>query len=209
MEQQILSAYKNANMFFDPNDSRFVAWENSLMQSERWEALYKIGNLSHSSVLDIGCGVGDIIPHLKDNFSDVDYFGIDINPQIIAAAKSKYPKEHFLQRNFFDNDWPLSPTQNRWDWIVASGAFSIKLSEDDHHIVLAMNKMVTLCNKGAAFNFLSTKTKHKDKMLHYYDEEKVFSYAKRKWPNCRLVSNYLSEDPESDQTLYIYMTTGL
>ena len=92
---------------------------------------------------------------------------------------------------------------------MASGAFSIKLSEDDHHIVLAMNKMTALCNKGVAFNFLSTKAKHKDKMLHYYNEEKVFNYARRKWSNCRLVSNYLSEDSESDHTLYIYTTVGL
>lgn len=38
-------------------------------------------------VLDIGCGPGDVLNHLA---ADVDYHGFDIDPNYIAAARTRY-----------------------------------------------------------------------------------------------------------------------
>lgn len=55
-------------------------------------------------ILDIGCGPADILKHLP---KDVDYTGLDINPDYIIKAQKKYPDKLFLAGNIEDACFPL------------------------------------------------------------------------------------------------------
>lgn len=69
------------------------------------------------SVLDIGCGTGELLKYLN---TDIRYVGMDISPTAIAVAKerySSYPHADFFAANF--REWE-SP-DNEYDCIVWAG----------------------------------------------------------------------------------------
>src|SRR6478672_5538559 len=43
-------------------------------------------------VLELGCGIGNLLTDLKPNFG----LGVDFSPAIIAKAKQLHPEMHFL-----------------------------------------------------------------------------------------------------------------
>ena len=49
---------------------------------------------SGDKVIDIGCGSAEVLRYLPD----VDYIGIDINPDYIAFARRTYGNRDFLSR---------------------------------------------------------------------------------------------------------------
>ena len=49
------------------------------------------------SVLDVGCGTGDLFRHLKG----VEYLGVDQSPDMLERARARNPKAKFIQRNLY------------------------------------------------------------------------------------------------------------
>jgi ubiquinone/menaquinone biosynthesis C-methylase UbiE len=49
------------------------------------------------SFLDIGCAKGGMANVLAENLQAFDYTGVDINADMIAAAKKRYPRQTFYQ----------------------------------------------------------------------------------------------------------------
>lgn len=49
------------------------------------------------SMLDIGCAKGGMANVLAEHLNVFDYVGVDINPQMIAAAKVRHPRHTFYQ----------------------------------------------------------------------------------------------------------------
>jgi len=50
-----------------------------------------------NSVMDMGCGTGDLIRYLKD----VEYLGVDQSPDMLERAKELNPEAKFVQRNLY------------------------------------------------------------------------------------------------------------
>ena len=51
---------------------------------------------AHHSILDVGCGLGHLCEYYRKLGWSGRYTGIDINSQMIEAAKKRLPKEEFL-----------------------------------------------------------------------------------------------------------------
>lgn len=106
------------------------------------------------SVLDIGCGRGDLYGFLKELYPDhiFGYTGIDHNPVMCNLAREKYGLELF--NNSFEN-----AKLNNHDWVVASGFFTQRRcnSEDDdlRKMFDDIEKMYNIANHTVAFNLLS------------------------------------------------------
>jgi len=66
----------------------------------------------NSSVLEIGCGTGDILSRLKSEKKK----GIDISPKMIAMAKKKYPKIDFAV-----GDAENLNLNEKYDYLILSG----------------------------------------------------------------------------------------
>lgn len=47
-------------------------------------------DLNNSTVLDLGCGRGDLAKYLNDHFNNITYLGVDNNPILIEVGKEKY-----------------------------------------------------------------------------------------------------------------------
>ena len=57
--------------------SEALGWKNRDSQQHRFEELAQIGDLRGCSVLDVGCGHGDLYPYLQERHGEFHYTGID------------------------------------------------------------------------------------------------------------------------------------
>lgn len=106
------------------------------------------------SVLDIGCGRGDLYGFLKEIWPDhlFGYTGIDMNPIMCDLAKEKYGLD--LVNGNFD-----TAKFNPHDWVVAGGFFTQRRCETEDDDLQKMfkdiDKMYNLANRTVSFNLLS------------------------------------------------------
>lgn len=71
-----------------------------------------------STILDLGCGNGMLIPYLKQKGYQ-NYIGIDISESMITDAKNTYPSETFIVGSADDYVDKLPKEQKVFDYIVS------------------------------------------------------------------------------------------
>jgi len=78
--------------FYEPKigsalpDFEILGWESAEAQKYRFDAFIKNINLEGLSILDVGCGLGNLLEHLTEENISVKYTGVDILPGMIAHA---------------------------------------------------------------------------------------------------------------------------
>lgn len=120
-------------------DVRALGWGSRQSQLLRFKVLTEIDDLRGSTVLDFGCGFGDLHGFLLG--SSVRYIGYDNDAEMLRIAKEEYPLAEFV-----DN-----PVQA--DYVLESGVFNLCV---DGHVNL--QQLWDLCRKGVAANFTSVLT---------------------------------------------------
>lgn len=150
---------------------RSLDWKSPESQTIRYqifEHLFAItGRGKNFSILDLGCGFGDLFGYLKKRGYKFKYTGYDISQKIIDAAKKKYPEAKFEVRDILHD-----PKPDRFDFVFCSGAFNIRFLDHEDHMekVKAMLlRMFELSKVGIGANFLSSGA------VYYINEEDVNS----------------------------------
>jgi len=139
------------------------------------------------SVLDAGCGFGDMYDYLQrsERFADVDYYGIDVVDTFVDIAKKKYPDidTHFSCENLME----LS-VNHTWDWVVECGLFGLYIYNTEEamyeYIKTSMAKSLEIANAGISFNFLSDKVDYKTSATDFHASperilEIAYSFSRR------------------------------
>lgn len=104
--------------------------------------------LSHHSILDAGCGTGDLYEYLQQ-FEEVDYTGIDIFEDGVKKARGKFPNGKFLVGDFLEEE------AGNFDFVFSSGALTTKLHSDNYYILAKwVKKMWQTARVGVGFNLL-------------------------------------------------------
>lgn len=140
------------NLFAKHGDAyRALGWGSNKSQITRFQVLLEIGITSGSSVLDIGCGLGNLYEWLQDKNISVDYHGIDITRSLIEKSKAKFPNAQFDCVSFLDFEASISG----YDYVVASGIFYLQSQDPYTFMHDHVAKMFSIANKGVVFNTLS------------------------------------------------------
>lgn len=158
----------------------------------------------HQSILDVGCGRGDMFSIIQDRFPKEllihMYTGIDFNPNIIHVGKEKYPGTKLITSDLFSYE-----SDRKYDWVVANGTFNYRLPNDATHTYLlnAIDKMFSMCNVGVAFNVLTEYYDENDKdtieQLYKHDFVKILQDIREKYLHVILRTDYMT----GDATFYI------
>src|SRR5438128_39811 len=122
----------NARLAQFGDDPRTLASGPAERHAMRFEVLRDVGIESGASVLDVGCGFGDFFGWLQQQGINVRYTGVDINADLLAVAKAKYPGGEFLSR-----DLQTQPLDQRFDYVVSSSAFNLRLDSIDNYAFVA------------------------------------------------------------------------
>jgi len=153
-------------------DPRSVGWGNRKgKQSLRFEILCQIGDLSNSSILDVGCGFGDLFGYLNFRKITAKYHGVDINPNLLEIGKKLYPKVSLELRDIEKDRF-----KRKFDWVLASGITSHGSTYP--HLKKIMKEMFRICKKGFAMNFVSDRVDYRKKGLFYSSHEKILIITK-------------------------------
>lgn len=176
-----------------------LAWIKG-KQNIRFDALTRFLDMNrHFSILDIGCGFGDINKffHRKSIF-DYTYHGIDLVEGMIIKANEIYENDENI--TFSCGDF-LTSYQNddveRYDYIIASGIFNFQMDEIGNYdnVNNIMKKALDLCRpKGAiSFDFQSDKVDFfSDNGVSFYNSpEKILSIAYKYSRNVILSNLYM------------------
>jgi len=170
--------------------SPFTLGWNKGKQNIRFDILTSMQDLSNKFVLDIGCGFGDLNIILKNKFINYCYLGLDIVPDLITEAKSRYSNKNidFLCGDFLDH----LVTQN-FDFAIASGIFNFKLKEDNNYnyIENVIKKALSICREGIAFDFLSDKVDFQYEHTFHSSPEKILEIAYKYSRNIVLRNDYM------------------
>jgi SAM-dependent methyltransferase len=120
---------------------------------ENFELFSKISEytktpLDHHSILDVGCGTGDLYEYLQQ-FEQVQYTGIDVFESAVKKAQRKFPDGKFVTQDF------LTLEDTFYDFVFSSGALTTKLHSDNYEVLYYwVKKMWELAKVGVVFNVL-------------------------------------------------------
>jgi hypothetical protein len=135
------------------NSPQVVGYNSTSEQQYMFQNLILGLDSAAYTVLDIGCGRGDLYGFLSDLTGDVfGYNGIDMNPTMADIAKEKYGLD--IQTGMFETA-KLSAA----DWVVASGFFTQRKCETEDADLMKLfadvDRMYELANRAVTFNMLS------------------------------------------------------
>lgn len=144
-------------------------------QFKRFDILTSIDN-QINSIVDVGCGLGDMVDYLGENNFEGKYLGVDFVDEFIDYANRKFsanPNINFINLNFSEDAIP-----DGYDYVLLSGVFNNKFEGNEEFMKGLIKKMYESCKKGVAFNAMSTYVDYQDEHLYYSDPLKVFDYCK-------------------------------
>ncbi len=166
-------------------------------QLRRYTTLAEISaNLHGSTVLDYGCGTGDLYRFLKRRGIDVRYTGVDINENFIRLAKKKYPDCTFRVMDVSEDS-----LEGYYDYVFICGVFNLLVPGVQENLKEALVKLFQHCNKGLALSALSSHTPVKDPELNYTSPEEMVKFS------IENLSPFISlshDRVQYDFTLYVY-----
>lgn len=113
----------------------------------RYKAITELLPLNNSSVLDFGCGKGDLYGYLKKRGLNLQYTGMDINPELIRIAREKYP-----QATFRTIDLEKEELDEKFDFIIICGVFNLKVSGVQESAFWSIKKLFYNSKKTLLFN---------------------------------------------------------
>lgn len=148
-----------------------VGWSEK-GQLLRYQAITELLPLNNASVLDFGCGKGDLFWFLKTKGLNLKYTGMDINPELIRIAREKYK-----EATFRTIDLEKEEIDEKFDFIIICGVFNLKINGVKESAFWSIKKLFRNTKKILLFNCPSIYAKNKDIELLYYDPLELLSLA--------------------------------
>lgn len=185
-----VAKFYNDRFAIEGHSVKSVGWKDQASQFLRFDMLFRDYDASGKTILDVGCGLGDLYTFLSQKYGDTfHYIGIDISESLIQSAKEKHRAQNC---EFFHSDISSFVRQQRRsiDYAVESGMLSFKIDDNEAYAKAVMTEMFMIANDGASLNFLSDQVDYQlDKNFHY-DACKVLAWVKGMTRNFNLYQDY-------------------
>jgi len=158
-------------------DHNAVQYSSRESQIARFDVLLEfVGDAS--SVADIGCGLGDLLPVLRQTHPRTRYTGYDFVDAFIEDAKLQYHADKLA--SFKQLDILQDEITEKADYVVLSGMLNNLMDDNLAFTETTLHKMWQAANKGIAFNALSSYVDYQDEGLYYHDPLALFDFCKTK-----------------------------
>lgn len=176
------------------DSSLALGWLNRHDQQIRFKALAGIADLDHKTVLDAGCGYGDLYAFLSTKYQLGHYYGIEQIPELLDEASRRYGEADpvtFISLNFLSMELPVA------DFLFASGSLNYG-SSDPGYIFRTITTLFDHCREGLAFNLL--RFVPRNGLLVAYEPKLILDHCRTLADQVILKDDYADED----FTLWLY-----
>jgi len=169
-----------------------MQWDSYRSAAVRYKALVELTDPTDKSVLDAGCGMGDLLPYILAKGMPEHYSGVDITPEFVNIASRHYLGFDFKVANPFDSDYSCT-----FNIVYCSGV--LNMGGDDwleirKHMV---SKLFALTTQTLAFNMagsIDIKNIPKSTRVEYADAGEFLTYCKTLTPSSTLIADYHERD---------------
>ena len=160
-------------------------------QFARFSVFVRNIDLEGKSLLDVGCGVGDLWGFLRERGVNVRYRGVDILERMVEAARARHPQAEFVCADLFGED-PLGGEQ--FDIVFSSGAFNLDLGNNREFLPGAVSRMLQLAGEAVVFNLLHIRTEKKYDRCVYFDPAEIVRLLEPLPCEIETLDDYLPND---------------
>ena len=191
---------KQQNKVIDRYTSKFnefgysqktLGWDKG-KQDIRFDILTSLWDFENKSVLDIGCGFGDLYQFLNNKFNNIKYYhGIDLVPALVYEGEKRYAhNENFSIETANFLEWEAD---RAYDFIIISGIFNFKLENENTNYTFIKNileKSFKIVDIGVSSNFLSNKVDYEYEHSFYADPAHILDFGYSLTRNLILRNDY-------------------
>ena len=145
-------------------------WNSPESQEARFKKTVEIfGKLGRKNltVLDLGSGLGDFYGYLQKSGVakkyGIKYTGLDLSEKMAEAARAKYPQARFIVKDILEEE-----LSEKYDVVVESGAFNLRIGTDVEHLYWVKQVVLKawgMAKSAVVLNFLSQNA------VYYVEEE--------------------------------------
>ena len=195
--QQQLNNFWNNRIEKFGNSFEVVGWTEE-SQRQRFEAILQLGELADSSLLDVGCGRGDLLSFLTCKDINLDYTGYDLRPEMINFCHKLHPKkkDNFKVCNILEET-----PERRFDYATCIGVLNQVTSPDSPEFAASfIQRLYSLVDKAIAVSITSLHAPRKTPDTFYFDPADMLQRISKFTTNFKLDHSYL----RNDFTLFLY-----
>jgi SAM-dependent methyltransferase len=158
-------------------------------QAFRFMMLSQFNDLRGASLLDVGCGVGDFLKHVRDVAPDIRYTGVDLSPAMVERCRERFPEARFEALNVLT--WNI---EERWDYVTAFAIHNVVTENGWEILEATTRRQYELCRVAAHLSLLTTRFRGYAAHIRPWDPERLLALAFSITPYVSLRHDYLPHD---------------
>ncbi len=169
-----------------------LMWNSYSSAAKRYTEIVQDLDFKNKSILDIGCGFGDLIPFIFSKSSNFSYTGIDLTEKFILEANKRYPEYTFLTGDYFKK-----PLNDKFDIVLCCGALNGNCGSE----TLAIRKksiktMFDHAKEAVIFNMAGgiNPSNEKNSIIYYANSLEILKYCATLSKNIILRNHYHKKD---------------
>ncbi|AEV70261.1 class I SAM-dependent methyltransferase [Acetivibrio clariflavus] len=175
-------------------DFEVLGWESKEAQYMRFEIFTSNVDIKNKKILDVGCGLGNLLEYLIDKGINIEYTGVDILEDMIESVKRKNLPGKFYCMDIFKQH-PFE--RKSFDIVYTSGIFNLNMGNNMDFLKKAFGRFAELSKEKVVFNLLDRNSPDKEDTYYYYDHNQVVSMLLEQYPqvdSIEVVRGYLNND---------------
>lgn len=153
-----------------------VKWGNPQTQYFRFAELVKYLDLNdpRKTLLDVGCGNGELLKFLNLSGYRGQYRGCDINAQLLEQARKRFPGAVFQRVDLLSVNKELS---GRFDYVLMSGLFNTDCGQTVEWIHQMLAAMYETAEEVLIFNAVSTHVNTCESEMFYLNPSRLLEFC--------------------------------
>ncbi|MDF2155331.1 class I SAM-dependent methyltransferase [Vibrio sp. CAU 1672] len=187
---RIANYHRKRSKQFGSQRAKVLGWQDEHSQVTRFEALSRACHFDGRSVLDLGCGFGDLLAFIEaGSMRPAEYVGIDQQRSFIREARRR---QFVTPARFIRGDFSRMPLPQS-DYVVVSGSLNYQSSQADHTAEM-IKKMYQASNRACVFNLLDQAKLPNMQLLESHNKQGVLRYCRYLCPQSELIEGYSEHD---------------
>lgn len=192
--QNIIKYFYESRMGGSRPDFEVVGWGTEEVQIGQFDILTTYIPLENKRILDVGCGLGNLLEYLIKKEITVDYTGVDLLESMILRARKKKLNGWFLGMDIFRSDFF---EKGSFDVVYSSGLFNLNLANNKIFFIRALRKFLDLSRETVVISLLHDRSRLKKDIYFYFNPQEVQEMIEKNFGSniaVQIAEGYLSND---------------